>query len=90
MRAVREAGPRERLVPFRLTGAGIARAGNAIAGGGVVTSGTLSPCLEIGIGMAYVPAERAAPGTALEIDVRGRTREAVVAERPLYRKERDG
>ena len=29
-------------------------------------------------------------GTAIEIDVRGKTREAVVAERPLYRKERDG
>jgi aminomethyltransferase len=90
VRATRASGPRERLVPFRLTGAGIARTGNAIAGGGVVTSGTLSPCLEVGIGMAYVPAERATPGSALEIDVRGRTREAVVAERPLYRKERDG
>jgi aminomethyltransferase len=40
--------------------------------------------------MAYVPGERATPGSALQIDVRGRTREAVVAERPLYRKERDG
>ncbi len=29
-------------------------------------------------------------GTEIEIDVRGKTREAVVAERPLYRKERDG
>jgi aminomethyltransferase len=90
VRATRASGPSERLVPFRLTGPGIARPGNAIAGGGVVTSGTLSPCLEIGIGMAYVPGERATPGSALQIDVRGRTREAVVAERPLYRKERDG
>jgi aminomethyltransferase len=90
VRASRAAGPSERLVPFRLTGPGIARSGNAIAGGGVVTSGTLSPCLDVGIGMAYVPGERATPGSALQIDVRGRTREAVVAERPLYRKERDG
>ncbi len=90
VRAVREAGPRERLRPFRMTGPGIARAGNPVAGGGVVTSGTHSPCLDMGIGMAYLPAERATLGTALEIDVRGRTREAVVAERPLYRKERDG
>ena len=37
-----------------------------------------------------LPAERADVGTAIEIDVRGKTREAVVAERPLYRKERDG
>jgi glycine cleavage system aminomethyltransferase T len=37
--------------------------------------------------MAYVPAERAAEGTPLAIDVRGRTREAVVAAKPLYRKD---
>jgi aminomethyltransferase len=90
VRAVREAGPSERLRPFRLTGPGIPRAGNAIAGGGVVTSGTLSPCLDVGIGMGYLPAGRAEVGTAIEIDVRGKTREAVVAERPLYSKERDG
>jgi glycine cleavage system T protein (aminomethyltransferase) len=90
VRAVREAGPAERLRPFRLTGPGIPRPGNAIAGGGVVTSGTLSPCLDVGIGMGYLPADRADVGTAIEIDVRGKTREAVVAERPLYRKERDG
>jgi aminomethyltransferase len=90
VRAVRADGPRERLAAFRLSGPGIARPGNAVAGGGVVTSGTLSPCLDVGIGMAYLPAERATPGTPLRIDVRGRTREAVVAERPLYRKEPDG
>jgi aminomethyltransferase len=56
-------------------------------GGGVVTSGTMSPCLGIGIGMAYVPVERAEPGTELEIDVRGKIRPAVVKEKPLYRKD---
>jgi aminomethyltransferase len=90
VRATRESGPREKLVPFRLTGPGIPRQGNPIAGGGVVTSGTLSPCLGTGIGMGYVPPEHAKPGTELEIDVRGKTRGAVVAERPLYSKERDG
>lgn len=84
VRTVREAGPAEKLVAFRLTGPGIARQGNPVAGGGEVTSGTLSPSLGVGIGMAYVPAERAQPGTPLEIDVRGRVREAVVAEKPLY------
>ena len=39
---------------------------------GEVTSGTLSPCLEIGIGMAYVPRRRAEPGTPIEVDVRGK------------------
>jgi aminomethyltransferase len=88
--AVREAGPSERLRPFRLTGPGIPRPGNPVVGGGIVTSGTLSPCLETGVGMAYLPAGRTEPGTEIEIDVRGKTRPAVVAERPLYRKERDG
>ncbi len=87
VRAAREAGPREKLVPFVMTGPGIARQGNEVAGGGVVTSGTLSPCLEVGIGMAYLPAERAQPGTEFEIDVRGKTRSARVERRPLYRPE---
>jgi aminomethyltransferase len=90
VRAVREAGPSEKLAPFTVTAAGIARQGNPVIGGGVVTSGTLSPCLGVGIGMAYVPAERAQPGTELEIDVRGKLRPAVVATKPLYRKENDG
>jgi aminomethyltransferase len=90
VRAVREAGPREKLVPFTLKGAGIARQGNPVAGGGEVTSGTMSPCLAVGIGMAYVPAARAEPGTELEIDVRGKVRTAVVGTKPLYRKENDG
>jgi aminomethyltransferase len=90
VRAVRAAGPSEKLAPFTLTGAGIARQGNPVVGGGEVTSGTLSPCLGIGIGMAYVPAERAQPGTELEIDVRGKVRPAVVGTKPLYRKENDG
>jgi aminomethyltransferase len=53
-----------------------------------VTSGTLSPSLDVGIGMAYVGAAAAQPGTAIEIDVRGKLREAVVAQKPLYEKER--
>jgi aminomethyltransferase len=34
--------------------------------------------------MAYVPSERAQPGTPLEIDVRGKVRTAEVRTRPLY------
>ena len=50
----------------------------------------MSPSLEVGIGMAYVPADRAAPGTELTIDVRGKQRAAVVAKKPLYAKETNG
>jgi aminomethyltransferase len=87
VRATREAGPAEVLVPFAMTGPGIARQGNPVAGGGEVTSGTMSPCLGIGIGMAYVPASAGAPGTPLEIDVRGKVRTAEVRAKPLYTKE---
>jgi aminomethyltransferase len=59
-------------------------------GAGVVTSGTLSPCLEIGIGMAYLPVGDAEPGTAIEVDVRGKARPAEVRQKPLYRKADSG
>jgi aminomethyltransferase len=81
----RAEGPAEKLVPFLIEGAGIARQGNAVIGGGAVTSGTFSPCLERGIGMAYVATDRAEPDARIEIDVRGRTRPAIVARKPLYR-----
>jgi aminomethyltransferase len=84
--AVRARGPAEKLVAFAIEGPGIARQGNAVVGGGEVTSGTLSPCLGTGIGMAYVPSARAVSGTHLEIDVRGKMRPAVVKDKPLYRK----
>jgi aminomethyltransferase len=87
VRAAREAGPAEKLVPFAVSGPGIPRPGNPVVGGGMVTSGTMSPCLGMGIGLAYVPVERAEPGTELEIDVRGKIRPAVVKEKPLYRKD---
>jgi aminomethyltransferase len=83
----RSRGPTEKLVPFVIEGPGIARHGNPVAGGGEVTSGTFSPCLERGIGMAYVPAERAEAGSRIEIDVRGTTRGALIERKPLYRKE---
>ena len=52
--------------------------------GGEVTSGSLSPMLEVGIGMGYVPTELAAPGTRLTIDVRGRLRAARTVKKPIY------
>jgi aminomethyltransferase len=86
VRAVRATGPGEKLVAFILEGPGIARQGNPVIGGGTVTSGTLSPCLGVGIGMAYVPAAQAVIGTRLQIDVRGKMRPAVVKEKPLYKR----
>jgi aminomethyltransferase len=84
VRAARERGPAERLVPFRLSDPGIPRSGNPVVGGGVVTSGSMSPMLGVGIGLAYVPAGRAEPDTPIAIDIRGKHRAGVVARKPLY------
>jgi aminomethyltransferase len=86
VRAVRAAGPAQKLVAFAIDGPGIARQGNPVVDGGQVSSGTLSPCLGVGIGLAYVPSARAAVGTRLLLDVRGKMRPAVVKEKPLYAK----
>jgi len=87
----RAEGTAEKLAPFTIEGPGIPRDGNPVMVGdeqvGVVSSGTFSPSLEIGAGMAYVRADLAEPGTALEIDVRGKRRAARVASKPLYRQE---
>ncbi len=84
----RAEGTAERLAPFRIEGAGIPRQGNPVLAGGevagVVTSGSFSPSLEIGIGMAYLRSDFAEPGTEIEIDVRGKHRTARVASKPLY------
>ena len=77
--ALRGLEPEQTLVPFAFTGPGIPRQGNTVHtehGEGVVTSGTLSPCLEVGIGMGYVPVAAAAPGTKLTADVGGPARGA--------------
>jgi aminomethyltransferase len=87
LRAQREAGDHDRLVALRVEGRGIPRQGMPVRPAGEVTSGTMSPSLEIGIGMAYVPAGLAAEGTELEIDARGRPVAARVAKKPLYVKE---
>ncbi|MGA2007490.1 MAG: glycine cleavage system aminomethyltransferase GcvT [Solirubrobacteraceae bacterium] len=83
--AVRAAGPSELLVPFVIQGRGAARPGDQVIGGGVVTSGTFSPTLDVGIGMAYLPAAAAVVGNEFEIDVRGKHRRARVQKRPLLK-----
>jgi aminomethyltransferase len=84
----RAAGTVELLAPFLIEGPGIPRDGNPVLHGGepvgAVTSGTFAPSLERGAGMAYVRADLAAPGTEVEIDVRGKHRPARIASRPLY------
>lgn len=87
---MRRDGPPRRLVPFVVEGRGIARQGDQVIRGdqevGRVTSGTFSPSLEHGIGMAYVDAPLAEVGTELEVDVRGRRRVVRVTSKPIHSK----
>jgi aminomethyltransferase len=87
LRRIEEAGPERKLVAFVMAEKAIPRQGMPIEGGGEVTSGTHSPLLDQGIGMGYVPAAAAAPGTELTIDVRGKDRRAKVVPKPIYKRE---
>jgi aminomethyltransferase len=87
LRRIKEEGPRRRLVAFVLDEPGVPRQGMKIVEGGEVTSGSHSPMLERGIGMGYVDAALATPGTELTIDLRGRRRRAHVVPKPIYKRE---
>jgi aminomethyltransferase len=87
LREIKARGPERKLVPFVMEEKAVPRQGMAIEGGGEVTSGTHSPMLDRGIGLAYVPAAVAAPGAELSVDVRGRPRRARVVKRPIYKRE---
>jgi aminomethyltransferase len=87
----KEFGPREKLVPFRMKEKGppprphytVFRNGERI---GEVTSGTLSPSLNWGIGMAYVSSAHAKIGSEIDIEIRTQKFPATVEKKPLYRK----
>ena len=87
---VQREGPARKLVGFTLGDRAFPRQGYALSaagkGTGSVTSGTFSPVLERGIGMGYVAAAHAAPGTRLEVAIRDRQVPAEVVPLPFIRK----
>jgi aminomethyltransferase len=87
LRRIKERGPERKLVAFVMEERAIPRQGMPILEGGEVTSGSHSPMLDQGIGMGYVPAELATPGTRITIDVRGRERAARIVPKPIYKRE---
>jgi aminomethyltransferase len=87
LRRIKAQGPERRLAAFVMTDKGIPRQGMPIAEGGRVTSGSLSPMLDVGIGLGYVPAGLAQPETEITIDLRGRPRRARVVKKPIYKRE---
>ena len=88
----RAAGVSRKLVGFEMVGRGIARHGYPVSIDGepmgVVTSGTRTPFLEKAIGMAYVPAGAATPGTGITVEIRGRAVAARVVTLPFYTRDR--
>jgi len=56
------------------------------AGAGIVTSGTQSPSLNVGIGMGYVPPEFAKRDTKIEIEIRCKRFTAIIVPKPIYKK----
>ncbi|HBX52769.1 MAG: glycine cleavage system protein T [Bacteroidetes bacterium RIFOXYA12_FULL_35_11] len=86
----KEQGTSRRLVGFEMIDRGIPRheyeivneAGNKI---GIVTSGTMSPMMKIGIGMGYVPAALSKPGTEILIKIRDKALKAKVVKFPFYK-----
>ena len=84
----KEAGVKRKLVGFKMIDKGIPRhdyvlkdeAGNSV---GKVTSGTISPMLNVGIGLGYVTAEHAAIGSTIFVDVRGKGLKAEVVKVPF-------
>ena len=87
----KENGPAQKLVSFRMQGKGppprphysVFDNGERI---GEITSGTLSPSLNYGIGMAYVSAPHAKAGTNIDIEIRGQKFPATIEKKPLYKK----
>jgi len=82
--------PTQRLVGIRCLEKRVPRTGYSVQKDGAVvgriTSGTLSPTLGIALGMAYVDVALAAPGTSLQIDIRGTLVEAEVVTLPFYKR----
>jgi aminomethyltransferase len=78
------------LVGFEIQGRGIARQGHGILVAGAevakVASGTWSPTLEKAIGTALLPAELAADGQEVLIEVRRRQLPARIVPLPFYRR----
>jgi len=93
LRKAKENGTPEKLVPFKMNEKGppprphysVFADGESI---GEVTSGTLSPSLNWGVGMAYINAANAKVGEKIDIEIRGQKFPATIERKPLYRKEK--
>ncbi|MCC2640566.1 MAG: gcvT [Nitrospira sp.] len=91
--AQQSGGMTRRLVAFELLEKAVPRHGFNILNHqaphqkiGEVTSGNLSPLLQKGIGMGYVPPVSAQPGSFILIEIRGKAYPALVTKPPFYKR----
>lgn len=90
LKSEKEHGPKNKLVGFELDEKGIPRHGYDIVDGngktiGVVTSGTMSPMLNKGIGLGYVPTILSEVGSKINIQIRKNAVPATVVKLPFYK-----
>ena len=81
-------GVARKLVGLKMTERGIPRHGYPIASPegaeiGHVTSGTMSPCLKVGVALGYVEAAYAKPGTEIAVVIREKPVKAEVVKIPF-------
>ncbi len=83
-------GVSRKLIGLELLDRGVPRQGYPILSNGSavgsVTSGMMSPTLEVPIAMGYVPPELGKIGTDLAVQIRDRAVPARVVKRPFYRR----
>ena len=90
LKAQKERGVDRKLIAFQLDERGIPRHGYDIVDGngnkiGIVTSGTMSPSLGIGIGLGYVPKVFASTDSKINIQIRKKSVPATVVKLPFYK-----
>lgn len=90
LKAQKEAGVRRKLVGIEMIDRGIPRQGYELVDGegsriGEVTSGTMAPSLNIGIGMGYVTKEHSTIDTEIYVQVRNKTLKAKVVKPPFLK-----
>ena len=90
LKAEKEHGPKRKLVAFELDERGVPRHGYDIVDGngkaiGIVTSGTMSPSMNKGIGLGYVPTILSEVGSKINIQIRKNAVPATVVKLPFYK-----
>jgi len=86
---IKTKGIERKLICFKLTDRGFPRHGYPIIRGdeevGIVTSGTHSPSLEVGVGMGYIETGNHKPGTEIGVMIRNHQIKGIVEKPPLYK-----